>query len=138
MNSVVANALSVPGAIKGLLYLSNSSSSKKSTETDPNKPEDPSSSDDEDYQAPGWLHGKRQSGMQIVYGLLGGSVGSPSTNLEEDEDNDDDDDYDDESNKRNEAETLDDRTISNFQKYFVLPESEKLLKGMPFQYNILS
>ncbi|KAI9267385.1 hypothetical protein BY458DRAFT_209439 [Sporodiniella umbellata] len=74
--SVVANALSVPGAIKGLLYPSNSTgSSRHSTENGHNRAEDLSSSDDEDYQTPGWLHSKGQSGMQLFYGLLGSSIG---------------------------------------------------------------
>ncbi|KAG1139966.1 hypothetical protein G6F38_009457 [Rhizopus arrhizus] len=129
MGSVVANALSVPGAIKGLLYPSISSSSKKSAGSDHHKAEDSSSSDDEDYKKPGWLHGKRQSGIQLVYGLLGGTVGSPSTAIEDEDEDDEDDEDDGNMNKANEAEILDERTISNFKKYFVLPESEKLLTG---------
>jgi sterol 3beta-glucosyltransferase len=129
MGSVVANALSVPGAIKGLLYPSISSSSKRSTGSDHHKAEDSSSSDDEDYKKPGWLHGKRQSGIQLVYGLLGGTVGSPSTAIEDEDEDDEDDEDDGNMNKANEAEILDERTISNFKKYFVLPESEKLLTG---------
>jgi hypothetical protein len=127
MGSVVANALSVPGAIKGLLYPSISSSSKRSTGSDHHKAEESSSSDDEDYKKPGWLHGKRQSGIQLVYGLLGGTVGSPSTAIEDEDEDDEDDEDDGNMNKANEAEILDERTISNFKKYFVLPESEKLL-----------
>ncbi|CEG67174.1 hypothetical protein RMATCC62417_03641 [Rhizopus microsporus] len=122
MNTVVSSALSVPGAIKDYLYPSISSNSKKSTE----KLEESSSSGDEDYQAIGWLHGKRQSGMKLVYGLLGGAAGSPSIALEN-EDEEEDEEDDDPVNRADEAEVLDDRTITNFRKYFVLPETEKLL-----------
>ncbi|CEP13588.1 hypothetical protein [Parasitella parasitica] len=130
-NSVMANALAVPGALKDLLYPSTSSS--KSTASD--KLRDSSSSDDDDSSV-GWLDGKRRTGMKLVYGLLGGNttVGSSSTALVADEDEDDDDDEEDHyrldtasSPRADEAEVLDDRTMTNFQKYFVLPESEKLL-----------
>ncbi|CAO0794017.1 unnamed protein product [Mucor circinelloides] len=130
-NSVVANALAVPGALKDFLYPSTSSS--KSTASD--KLHDSSSSDDDD-QSVGWLNGKRRSGMKLVYGLLGGNTmaGSPSTALITDDEEDDDDDEEEHyrldtvsSPRADEAEVLDDRTMTNFQKYFVLPETEKLL-----------
>lgn len=129
MNTVVSSALSVPGAIKDYLYPSISFNSKKSTE----KLEESSSSGDEDYQAIGWLQGKRQSGMKLVYGLLGGAAGSPSIALEnEDEEEDDEDDVP--VNRADEAEVLDDRTVANFRKYFVLPETEKLLTGKNIEH----
>lgn len=137
-NSVVANALAVPGALKDFLYPS-ASSSKSTAASD--KLQESSSSDDDDPSV-GWLHGKRRSGMKLVYGLLGGNtmIGSPSTALAtDDEDDEDDEEEDDEeehyrldtvsSPRADEAEVLDDRTMTNFQKYFVLPESEKLLAG---------
>lgn len=108
-NSVMANALAVPGAIKDLLYPSH---------------QDLDSSD-EDNPSVGWLHEKKRSGMKLVYGLLGTSVGSPSTAFDEDED----DEEDDKGSRADDAESLDDRTMTNFYKYFVLPESEKLLTG---------
>ncbi|GAN03492.1 glycosyltransferase family 1 protein [Mucor ambiguus] len=138
-NSVVANALAVPGALKDFLYPS-ASSSKSTAASD--KLQESFSSDDDD-QSVGWLHGKRRSGMKLVYGLLGGNTmtGSLSTALAtddvDDDDDDDEEDNDDEeehyrldtvsSPRVDEAEILDDRTMTNFQKYFILPESEKLL-----------
>jgi hypothetical protein len=83
----------------------------------------------------GWLHGKRKSGMKLVYGLLGGKTidGSPSMALDIDDDEDDDDDDHERiistGSRADEAEILDDRIMTNFQKYFVLPENEKLLAG---------
>lgn len=123
----------MPGALKDFLYPSTSSS--KSTASD--KLHDSSSSDDDD-QSVGWLNGKRRSGMKLVYGLLGGNTmaGSPSTALMTDDEEDDDDDEEEHyrldtvsSPRADEAEVLDDRTMTNFQKYFVLPETEKLLTG---------
>lgn len=137
-NSVVANALAVPGALKDLIYLSASSSKSTIKSTISDKLQESSSSDDDD-QYVGWLDGKRRSGMKLVYGLLGVNsiTGSPSTALITDEDEEEDDDDEEEhyrldtvsSPRADEAEVLDDRTMTNFQKYFVLPESEKLLSG---------
>lgn len=136
-NSVVANALAVPGVLKDFLYPS-TSTSKSTIRSDASIKEDSSSSGDEE-QSLGWLHEKRRSGMKLMYGLLGSNTmaGSPSTAFEI-EDDDDDDEDDDEDNTFNpahtslqsdEAEVLDDRTMANFKKYFVLTESEKLLTG---------
>ncbi|KAI8647204.1 hypothetical protein BD408DRAFT_408776 [Parasitella parasitica] len=134
-NSVMANALAVPGALKDLLYPSASSSKSTTKSATSDKLKDSSSSDDDD-QSFGWLDGKRRTGMKLVYGLLGGNttVGSSATALVADEDEDDDDDEEENyrldtvsSPRADEAEVLDDRTMTNFQKYFVLPESEKLL-----------
>ena len=137
-NSVVANALAVPGALKDLIYLSASSSKSTTKSTVSDKLQESSSSDDDD-QYVGWLDGKRRSGMKLVYGLLGVNsiTGSPSTALIADEDEEEDEDDEEEhyrldtvsSPRADEAEVLDDRTMTNFQKYFVLPESEKLLAG---------
>lgn len=137
-NSVVANALAVPGALKDFLYLSASSSKSTTKSTVSDKLQESSSSDDDD-QSVGWLDGKRRSGMKLVYGLLGVNsiAGSSSTALVTDEDEEEDDDDEEEhyrldtvsSPRADEAEVLDDRTMTNFQKYFVLPESEKLLTG---------
>lgn len=131
-NSVVANALAVPGALKDFLYPSTSSS--KSTVRSNSSIKEDSSSSDEDGQPSGWLHGKRKSGMKLVYGLLGGNTmaGSPSMALDLDDDEEDDDE---ESPRADEAEILDDRTMTNFQKYFVLPENEKLLTGISDTYS---
>lgn len=130
-SSVVANALAVPGALKDFLYPS-ASTSKSTIRSDTSIKEDSSSSGDEE-QSLGWLHGKRKSGMKLVYGLLGGNTiaGSPSTAFEDDEDDDEDEDEEDEIAQphTDEAEVLDERTMSNFKKYFVLAESEKLLTG---------
>jgi hypothetical protein len=109
----MANALAVPGALKDFLY--------------PPKDQD---SSDEDTPSVGWLHEKRRSGMKLVYGLLGTTVGSPSTAFMQDEEDEDEDEEDRFHNSRaDDAEILDDRTMTNFTKYFVLPESEKLLTG---------
>lgn len=76
--------------------------------------------------------------MRLVYGLLGGNTmaGSPSTAIDFDDDDDDEEDDDDNtspvtgaSHRTDAAEIIDDRTLTNFQKYFVLPETEKLLTG---------
>lgn len=64
-------------------------------------------------------------------------AGSPSTAIATDDEDEEDDDEEEEhyrldtvsSPRADEAEVLDDRTMTNFQKYFVLPESEKLLTG---------
>ncbi|RCH84061.1 Sterol 3-beta-glucosyltransferase, partial [Rhizopus stolonifer] len=106
----------IANAIKDFIY---PSTSTKTVE------EDTSSSEDEEEASAGWLDGKRKSGMKLVYGLLGGNavMGSPFTALEEN-------DEDEESpldKMSEEAEVLDDRTMTNFKKYFVLPESEKLM-----------
>lgn len=139
-NSVVANALAVPGALKDFLYPSASSSKSTAKSTTVDKLQESSSSDDDDHSV-GWLDGKRRSGMRLVYGLLGANTlaGSPSTaltaddNEEEDEDDDNEDEHyrldTDISPRADEAEVLDDRIMTNFQKYFVLPETEKLLTG---------
>lgn len=133
-NSVVANALAVPGVLKDFLYPS-ASSSKTTVKSNASIHEDSSSSDDEE-QPTGWLNGKRKSGMRLVYGLLGGNTmaGSPSTAIDFDGDDDDEEDDDDNtspvtgaSHRTDAAEIIDDRTLTNFQKYFVLPETEKLL-----------
>ncbi|KAI9486331.1 MAG: UDP-Glycosyltransferase/glycogen phosphorylase [Benjaminiella poitrasii] len=146
-NSVVANALAVPGALKDFLYPS--ASSKKSATapavitmtSDQNlnytqEDIDISSSSDDNEESIGWLYGKRRSGMRLVYGLLGGKGATGSAAIALDED--DDDEYEDEgieslktnpviNARADEAEILDDRIMTNFKKYFVLPESEKLL-----------
>lgn len=134
--SVVANALAVPGVLKDFLYPS-TSSSKSTVKSSASIKEDISSSED-DEQTVGWLQGKSRTGMKLVYGLLGANTmsGSPSTAFdlygEEDEDEEDEDN----ENKRmrpptrpDESEVLDDRTMTNFRKYFVLAETEKLLTG---------
>lgn len=139
-NSVVANAL----AIKDFLYPSTSTSTKsiKSSQSIPQ--EDLSSSTDEEDSSIGWLDGKRRSGMRLVYGLLGGNAtttmdaSSTAMYYQEYGDDDDEEEEDDEdiagrsfipSSREDGAEVLDDRTMTNFQKYFVLPESEELLTG---------
>lgn len=134
---MVANALAVPGVLKDFLYPSISTS--KSTIKSDSSTKDDSSSSGDDEQILGWLHGKRRSGMKLVYGLLGGNniVGSPSTAFEIEDDEDDDEDEDEDHNigptntglHSDEAEILDDRTMTNFRKYFVLAETEKLLTG---------
>ncbi|KAI8360781.1 hypothetical protein BD560DRAFT_404712 [Blakeslea trispora] len=134
-NSVIANALAVPGALKDLIYPS-LSSSKSTVRSSPMDRE--SSSEDEDTTS--WLDGKRKSGMKLVYGLLGvnAMVGNPTTGTEyedeEDEEDEDEEDNEDgpsctvrESARADEAEVLDDRIMMNFKKYFVFPSSEKLL-----------
>lgn len=120
----MANALAVPGAIKDLLYPSASSS--KSTTASANQDMD---SSDEDSNSISWLHGKRRSGMKLVYGLLGTTVGSPSTAFDDEDEEEDDEEDRLHSSRADDAEILDDRTMTNFKKYFVLPESEKLLTG---------
>ncbi|GAA5800583.1 hypothetical protein HPULCUR_006019 [Helicostylum pulchrum] len=135
--SVVANALAVPAVLKDILYPS-TSSSKSTVKSSASIKEDTSSSED-DEQTVGWLQGKSRTGMKLVYGLLGANTmsGSPSTALdlfgEEVEDEEEEDDNNNE-NKRirpptrpDESEVLDDRTMTNFRKYFVLAETEKLL-----------
>jgi sterol 3beta-glucosyltransferase len=128
-NSVVANAL----AFKDFIYPSITSSTKSSQQQ-----EDSSSSTDEDDTSIGWLDGKRRSGMKLVYGLLGGNTTTPDTSMDYHDEDEDDEDEDDEeledrsvirSPRADGAEILDDRTMTNFQKYFVLPASEKLLTG---------
>ncbi|KAI8364520.1 UDP-Glycosyltransferase/glycogen phosphorylase [Choanephora cucurbitarum] len=133
-NSVIANALAVPGALKDFIYPS--STSIKSTMR-PALVDKESSSEDED--ATSWLDGKRKSGMKLVYGLLGvnAMVGNPTTGPEYEDEEDEDDEEDDnedasarafkEGPRTDEAEVLDDRTLTNFKKYFVFPSSEKLL-----------
>ncbi|KAI9265866.1 UDP-Glycosyltransferase/glycogen phosphorylase [Helicostylum pulchrum] len=135
--SVVANALAVPAVLKDILYPS-TSSSKSTVKSSASIKEDTSSSED-DEQTVGWLQGKSRTGMKLVYGLLGANTmsGSPSTALdlfgEEVGDEEEEDDNNNE-NKRirpptrpDESEVLDDRTMTNFRKYFVLAETEKLL-----------
>lgn len=130
----MANALAVPGVLKDFLYPSASS-----TKDDSSLKDDVSSSGDED-QTLGWLQGKSKSGMKLVYGLLGGNImtGSPSTAFEIEQDEDDEEDDEEEEDEvgprsgifqSDEAEILDDRTMTNFRKYFVLSETEKLLTG---------
>lgn len=138
-NSVVANALAVPGALKDFLYPSTSSSkSTVRSNASIKEEEGDSSSSGDDEERLGWLQGKRRSGMKLVYGLLGGNTvaGSPSTALDIGDEDEDDDEEDEEDNFQprsshaaDEAEILDDRTMTNFKKYFVLPEAEKLLTG---------
>ncbi|KAI8989278.1 hypothetical protein BDB01DRAFT_531974 [Pilobolus umbonatus] len=118
-SSVVANALSVPAALKDFLYPSHSKTADIQ--------EDSSDSEEEDQRF-GWLYDKHRSGMKMVYGLLSGSSGSTAVALD-DEDNEEEDgcEHPLSGQYANEAEIVDERTLSNFQKYFVLPESEKLL-----------
>lgn len=125
----------MPGVLKDLLYPS-ASSSKTTVKSNESVHEESSSSDDEE-QSTGWLNGKRKSGMKLVYGLLGGNMmaGSPSTAIDfDDEDEDDDDDNTSQptgiNHRADAAEIIDDRIMTNFQKYFVLPETEKLLTGI--------
>ncbi|KAI7907051.1 GRAM domain-containing protein [Cokeromyces recurvatus] len=76
--------------------------------------------------------------MRLVYGLLrgNGATGSEATALQQEEEEEEDDDDDETgylktnpaiSTHTNEEEVLNDRTMTNFKKYFVLPESETLL-----------
>jgi sterol 3beta-glucosyltransferase len=132
MNSVVANALAVPGAIKDLIYPSNSISSSKSTQ---HKGNSSSSEDDDDNTS--WLSGKSKSGIKLVYGLLGGNSGSAATHYyDTDEDSEEYDEDDEHTTRSDEAEALDERTITNFQKYFVLPSTEQLLVGKVVVYTL--
>ncbi|KAI8373124.1 uncharacterized protein BYT42DRAFT_500835 [Radiomyces spectabilis] len=146
MSSVVANALSVPSAIRELLYPSTSTALKEKTPsldnspcntTDPNTADvaDSSSSEEDDQAMRGWLAGKKKSGMKLVYGLLGAHIGSPAVEYPahhlNDEENDDEDDkmYDMAQETLSSSAhgiPIDDRTRANFRKYFVLPESERL------------
>ena len=117
--------------------------------------EDSSSSENEDQAAGGWLDAKRRSGIKLVYGLLGGggnSTGSTATvyrSLDEEEENEgiENDDkissYIRTDSRKSENDTsrevaptlfpyeepLEERTRTNFRKYFVLPQSEKLEAG---------
>ncbi|KAI8148737.1 hypothetical protein BJV82DRAFT_196949 [Fennellomyces sp. T-0311] len=149
MSYAVTSALSVPSALRDLLY----SSSDHPSPTIPHHPPpahhtpdpstadiaDSSSSDEEDQAVVGWLDGKRRSGMKLVYGLLGGNAGSTATVYRSP-----DEDEDDESMRRcskayvrkhdgntlfPHEEPIEERTRSNFRKYFVLPESEQLDAG---------
>ncbi|KAI8086740.1 UDP-Glycosyltransferase/glycogen phosphorylase [Halteromyces radiatus] len=100
---------------------------------------DSSSSGEEEKAMVDWLDEKRRSGMKLVYGLLAGSgnTGSTATVYHMQENNDHK-----ESNQENlskettetelssysvHGEVIDDRILTNFRKYFVLPESEKLI-----------
>lgn len=62
-------------------------------------------------------------------------AGSPSTAIDFDDDDEEDEEDDDDNNfpashRTDAAEIIDDRTLTNFRKYFVLPETEKLLTGI--------
>ncbi|KAI8979820.1 hypothetical protein BDF20DRAFT_819805, partial [Mycotypha africana] len=115
-----------------------------------------SSSEDEDEPNIGWLYGTRRSGLKFMYGLLRGSKssGTLSSAIVDSDDNDDDDDDDDDDEEEEDADTrplamehhhpiaasfppqtadetevLNDRTVMNFKKYFLLPETEHLIAG---------
>lgn len=136
-------------AFKDFLYPSATSSTKSSQSIQQQQQqEESSSSTDEDDHSIGWLDGKRRSGMKLVYGLLGGHATtttgtSTATDYREEDDDDDEDDEEElegrsaiRSPRADGAEVLDDRTMTNFRKYFVLPESEKLLTGKLDYINI--
>ena len=177
MTGAVSSALSVPTALKGLLYSNATNPSSPLIPTNNNKMtmtsatqhhqhhdtpdpstadiEDSSSSENEDLAAGGWLDAKRRSGIRLVYGLLGGggnSTGSTATvyrSLDEEEENEEIQSDDKISshmrtdNRKSENDTskdvaptlfpyeepLEGRTRTNFRKYFVLPQSEKLEAG---------
>lgn len=157
VSSVVANALAVPGALKEIFYPSSSTNvnnsrqiSKGSNDVEQNqlnlKSADiisepsslSSSSDEEEKPMVDWLNEKRYTGMKLVNGLIGRSSGSGSTAaLYQNSNNDNDVEEicmleNDEADKKlffHYGEIIDDRTLINFRKYFVLPESEKLLAG---------
>lgn len=108
----------------------------------PNAEENDSSSSEEEEKAMvDWLAEKRKSGMKIFYGFLAGGGGGSTATVYRVPDDDDHMDPDDllledtasMESKRSfstvHGEPIDDRTLANFQKYFVLPESEKLLAG---------
>lgn len=106
---------------------------------------DSSSSENEEQAVVGWLDEKRRSGMRLVYGLLGGNTGSEATiyrSLGDTEHEDDDDDNESLANLQAgiashlhekklfpHEDQIDGRTLANFRKYFVFPESEKLQAG---------
>ncbi|CAO3646214.1 unnamed protein product [Cunninghamella blakesleeana] len=96
-----------------------------------------SSSDEEEKPMVDWLNEKKHTGMKLVNGLIGrgsGSGGTPSA-LYQNLNNDNDGEEicmleNDEADKKlffHYGEIIDDRTLTNFRKYFVLPESEELL-----------
>lgn len=152
VSSVVANALAVPGALKELIYPSYSSNVNHAKQNSKNNEQhqsnlkstdisESSNSEDEDDKAVvDWLDEKRRTGMKLVYGLIGSSGSgstatlypSPGMIIGNNEEN-----YmlekgiSDESSKScfTHGEIIDDRTLTNFRKYFVLPETEKLLAG---------
>ncbi|ORZ10431.1 hypothetical protein BCR42DRAFT_422365 [Absidia repens] len=100
---------------------------------------DSSSSDEEEKAMVDWFDEKRKSGMKMVYDLLAGgsSTGSSATvyRLPTGAEGELDGEGVLEDNVSTESkwyysihgEPIDDRTLTNFRKYFVLPESEKLL-----------
>lgn len=104
---------------------------------------DSSSSEDEESAVVGWLDGKRRSGMQLVYNLLGAKTGSAATVYKEDEQEQRQQqkkpagNEKDEPKPKEEGDTqhrsafphqdpIEERTRMNFRKYFVLPETENL------------
>ncbi|KAI8330366.1 hypothetical protein BC941DRAFT_518250 [Chlamydoabsidia padenii] len=143
VGSVVANALAVPGAIKELIYPSPSESTigteephcqvdRHGTTSDAQSTEenDSASSGEEEKAMVDWLAETRKSGMRLVYGLLGGGGGSTAIVHRGPDDIEEDDKLlvdDNASFSTIHGEPIDDRTLANFRKYFVLPESEKLL-----------
>ncbi|KAI8068422.1 hypothetical protein BC940DRAFT_299044 [Gongronella butleri] len=147
-SSVVANM--VPGALKDLLYASTSSTTSSSVATKdpvvdavpPDVPDDEfrqgaasSSSSDDDRTS--WLGEKGRSGIRMVYDLLGATGSSASDTTQhpqqqqqpsQDGDIDSEWEMDKQSiESRTGSEPLDDKVMADFQKYFVLPENEKLL-----------
>ncbi|KAG2219054.1 hypothetical protein INT45_008898 [Circinella minor] len=141
MTGAVSTALSVPTAIKGLLYsnctnssspsLSNNNNDKMTmtmTSTTQHHPhrdtpdpstvdiEDSSSSENEDQAVVGWLNGKRRSGMKLVYGFLGGggnNTGSTATVYRSLDEEDEEDEEIQDNNRINSYKRTDNQKSEN-------------------------